>query len=321
MNEGNRVSDCLHSRNSLNLIKEIDDLLSDRIRGIIAGNIIGDMLGLPFEGLDFGNVKSPIILKDPPDTIISNHISKYKCKVYSDDTSMFLALFHSLYEKGRVDKINELTHYKKWLIDGEYTPDKKAFGFGKTTYKAVLTGVPGTSRDENGNGALMRSSIITPFYINKSDKSLEEASGESASVTHAHPIAIFCNIIYNLLLKYLILGHEMHGSLSKCYDKYYNIIPDINDIFFEPIYYGKSGYVVSTLQTAIWLNVESRSFSEVIAKAISVGGDSDTILAVSGAIGGAIYGFDSFSEEEKSLALYTIKSYSKLEKFFNQPHF
>lgn len=321
MNEGDRVSDCLHSPNSLKSLQEINDVIADKIRGVIAGNIIGDILGLPFDGLDFGNVKSPIMLEDLPDIIISNHIKKYGCNIYSDDTSMLVALFYSLYEKGKVDKDNELMHYRKWLINGAYTPKKKSFGFGRTTYNAILTGVPGSSRNDNGNGALMRSSIITPFYINKSDKSLEESSGESASVTHAHPIAIFCNIIYNLLLKYLILGDNLNISLSKCYNKYYDIIPDINDIFFEPIHYGKSGYVVSTLQTAIWLNIESKSFSELMAKALSLGGDSDTIAAVSGAIGGAIYGFSNFTEECKSLVLSIIKDYTELEKFFIQPHF
>ncbi|MEF3253952.1 MAG: ADP-ribosylglycohydrolase family protein, partial [Deferribacterales bacterium] len=238
MNNKDRVSDCLHSKNTLNSIKETTSLIADRVRGMIAGNILGDMVGLPLEGMKPTLKSTPIILeKIEAARLIQEHLAKYNCNIYSDDTSMFIALIYSLLEKGKVDKENELNHYRKWLLSGKYTPDGKPFGYGKTTYKAVTTGAPGSTREENGNGALMRSSIITAFYLDKSDKTLEEASAESASVTHAHPISIFSNIIYNILLKYTILGKPLHRTIDELYDKFRDVMPDINDIFFDPIIY------------------------------------------------------------------------------------
>jgi len=71
------------------------------------------------------------------------------------------------------------------------------------------------------------------FYLNLSSKTLEDAVGESTSVTHAHPVAIFSNIIYLRLLKELILGKTIEDAMTDTYNQYYNIIPDINDIFLN----------------------------------------------------------------------------------------
>ncbi|MGB9732076.1 MULTISPECIES: ADP-ribosylglycohydrolase family protein [Calditerrivibrio] len=316
MTNKDAVSDCLHSSHTLEALNEINNYIKDRIAGIIAGNIIGDMLGAPLEGRLVENRKRPIKLSESPDVLLKNHLSNYNCTIYTDDTSMLLALTDSLSEKGAADKDNEYKKYRNWFFKGEYTPFGKAFGYGRTTKRAIEENIPGNQRTDNGNGALMRSSVISCFFYNRSREFIEKSSAESASVTHSHPVAIFTNIIYNIILRDLILGNSLEEALNYAYKYYYNVIEDINDIFFEPIYYQVTGYAVSTLQTAIWLNLESSSFEEAITKAISLGGDTDTIAAVTGAIAGGLYGYSSIPEILKQLLQPLIEKYTFLKRFF-----
>lgn len=317
MNNKDAVSDCLHSANTLKAFDEINYNIKDRIAGIIAGNILGDMLGAPFEGKNIENRARPFTLPEPPDKLLKKHLKQYNCTIYTDDTSMLLALTDSILEKGAIDRVNELKKYQEWFFKGKYTPEGKAFGYGKTVKYAIVEETPGTQRTDNGNGALMRSSIISCVFYNRSKEFVERASAESASVTHAHPVSIFTNIIYNIILRDLILGNSLETAMNYAYQNYYNVIEDINDIFFEPIHYHVSGYAVSTLQTALWLNLESKSFEEAVLKAVYLGGDADTIAAITGAIAGGIYGYSSIQEQLKSLLKPILEKYQFLQQFFN----
>lgn len=312
-NDANKdtVSDCLHSKETLNVLSELQNNISDKIKGCIAGNIIGDMLGLPLKGKVISSRRSPFTLPADPLQIITEHIAKYDCISYGETVSMLTALYSSLLEKKKVDKENELFHYRKWLTEGKYTQNGKATCISKTVKEAVLSGKPGTTREDNDSGALKRSSVLICFYLNLSSKTLEDAAGESASVTHAHPVAIFSNIIYLKLLKELISGKTMEDAMTDAYNQYYNIIPDINDIFFEPIHYQTADYVVSMLQSAVWLNIESKSFEEAIAKALSLGGNTDIICAVAGAVAGAIYGYNMIPQLCKNLLINAIPQFNE----------
>jgi ADP-ribosyl-[dinitrogen reductase] hydrolase len=305
-----KVSDCLHSKEVLSVINELNFEVRDKIKGMIAGNILGDILGLPFEGTS-GKIDPypPLKLKESCSIQITS-------KLWSDDTSMLIALASSLFETGGiVDAENERKHYLKWFFEGEYTLDGKVFGYGKTTKEALITKNPKTDRFSNGNGALMRSSVLVPYYLNKTDKELEEASGKSCAVTHGHPVSIFTNIIYTFILKRLLLKFNLNDALQQAKDKYFNIISDINEIFEKPVFYVTTPYCITTLQAALYINLESQSFAECILKAVNLGGDTDTIAAVTGAISGAIYGFESFDKQLQGVATDVMSRFESLKIF------
>lgn len=309
----NEVSDCLHSDEVILVIKELDNEIVDRIRGMIAGNIIGDILGLPLEG-GSGNIEPY-----PPLEINERCIKEIRDLIWSDDTSMMIALATSLHELGgKVNMVNERKHYLKWFYEGEYTPNGIPFGYGNTTSNALISGKAGTGRNSNGNGALMRSSVIVPYYLKKTDKDLDEASANSCAVTHGHPVSIFTNMIYTHILKRLIFGYSFEESLALAKSRYYDMISDINEIFEKPVFYTLTAYCVTTLQTALYVNLESDNFEEAVVKAVNLGGDADTIGAVTGALAGATYGFDSLCESYKSAALSVINLYPALQKFFKE---
>ena len=57
-----------------------------------------------------------------------------------------------------------------------------------------------------------------------------------------------------------------------------------------------SGYVVDTLEAALWAVAASGSFEEAVLKAVNLGDDADTVGAVAGQIAGAIWGYSSIPE-------------------------
>ena len=62
----------------------------------------------------------------------------------------------------------------------------------------------------------------------------------------------------------------------------------------EPPQISGSGYVVRTLEAALWALDRTSSFQEGLIKVVSLGGDTDTTGAVYGQIAGAIYGVTPF---------------------------
>lgn len=302
------VTDCLNSKLTQSKLKDLDDDMTSRIRGMIAGNITGDMLGLTNEA-----VKDPEPIKD----IIGGGFMNMEAGDWTDDTSMLIALGESLNEKGVIDPENEIVHYKRWLLDGEYSARDKADGTGKTTEYAIRTGQAKADRLSNGNGALMRSCIITPYYLHLSDMRLAEASGESAKTTHGHPIAAFTNIIFNILLKKLILGSSLEEALEIVEDKYKGLIEDIEPIFRKPERYITTPYCVTSLQTAIYVARDAESFEDAMLTAVNLGGDADTIGAITGALAGAKFGFETIPERFLKYALSDrILKYEGINRFF-----
>lgn len=58
-----------------------------------------------------------------------------------------------------------------------------------------------------------------------------------------------------------------------------------------------TGYVVDTLEAAIWCILTTYSYKECVLKAVKLGGDTDTIAAIAGGLAGALYGLDSIPRE------------------------
>ena len=58
-----------------------------------------------------------------------------------------------------------------------------------------------------------------------------------------------------------------------------------------------TGYVVDTLEAALWCLLTTESYRECVLKAVNLGGDTDTVAAVAGGLAGALYGIEGIPEE------------------------
>ena len=114
--------------------------------------------------------------------------------------------------------------------------------------------------------------------------------------------------IYSFVLKALLNGSSVADGLSEAHDYYevseysrelphYSRIFDNNFKDFPIDEIQSGGYVVHSLEAAIWCLLNSSSYSECVLMAVNLGQDTDTTGAIAGSLAGALYGYDSIPKE------------------------
>lgn len=286
----------------------------------IMGLCVADALGVPVEFMDRETLK-----KDPVVGMREYGTYNQPAGTWSDDTSMTLCLVDSL-SKG-LDYEDIMLNFIKWIEEGEYTPYGEAFDIGITTRKALMSfknGVPplecgGRSEHDNGNGSLMRILPIL-FYLQSMygtdfadiDEVYEIIHNISA-LTHGHKRSQIACGIYISVASRLIGGMGLETAVDLgIYDamKYYKDREDyINELkhfrrlemknFAEiPEEEIKSGgYVVDTLEAAIWCLLNTDNYKGCVLKAVNLGNDTDTVAAVAGGLAGLKYGYEGIPRD------------------------
>jgi ADP-ribosylglycohydrolase len=62
-----------------------------------------------------------------------------------------------------------------------------------------------------------------------------------------------------------------------------------------------SGYVVDTIEAALWCLLTTDNYRDCVLKAVNLGADTDTVAAVAGGLAGALYGYDAIPEEWRNI--------------------
>ena len=285
------------------------------VKDSLYGFIVGDAMGVPIEFED----REKLINK-PVTSMLGYGSHDVEAGVYSDDTSMTLATMDSIIKQNGIINYNDIAdRFCNWVNNNEYTATNKIFDIGMTTKYALIkyfnnkidaTMCGGTNINENGNGSLMRMLPIALycFYKNiKDDNEIFTLVKNSSSITHAHDISILGCYIY---VRYVISLLETKNKISsynfiKKLDysmfieevklKYSRILfSDISTLNINDI--NSSGYVVDTLETVFWIVLNCSSYNESIIGAINLGGDTDTIGAITGSIADILYGYDNISK-------------------------
>lgn len=295
-----------------------------KAKAVVLGHAIGDAFGVPVE------FKSREYLKENPVSDMHGYGTYDLPKgAWSDDTSMSLCMLASL-SKGKIDYDDIMRNFGKWYYDGEFTSTDKVFDVGGTCENAIHRyfneNLPynkcGLSDDySNGNGSLMRiHPIVLYFLYNKQSvihfKAIKEISMASA-LTHAHPRSrLACNI-YAFVLENLIKKPDKKSvarGLNEmyCSYKHYRYSWDVlKDEFHELEHFSRllnigdlteneiksDGYVVNTLEAALWCLLTTNTYRACVLKAVNLGGDTDTVGAIAGGLAGALYGYDGIPKE------------------------
>lgn len=268
--------------------------MGNKILAGILGLAIGDAVGLPYQfkerdTFECHSMSGHGTFNKPPGTI-------------SDDTSLTLATMESIGRKGRVDIEDIQRNFMKWYFEGAFTPEKASFDIGRTTADSICKMSHGVAPDkcggasfyDNGNGALMR--ILPMAFV--CDSPWDPALRAVAGLTHNHPISHSCCFLYIYLAQLLLSGNSLELALRllSAYGSGDESIQKLINGFREdpkPRDEVKStGYVVDTLDAAIWALRTTDNYRDCILKAVNLGGDTDTIAAVAGGLAGILYGFD-----------------------------
>lgn len=285
----------------------------------IMGVVVGDVLGMPVQFFSRAEVKeSPIMgiegygtYNMPPGT-------------WSDDSSMTLATLHSIREKKGIDYDDIMNRFMAWLADGEYTPAGEAFDEGNTCVYAIgnyaLTHnyktCGKTGEYANGNGALMRIMPVCLYaYVRykNGEMNLKEALAcvhQASALTHNHIRSqIACGIYFFMACAILDEEGTLTEKLQKGMDaakKHYtsditNMVEwsrfarmtDLSEFARLPEDAIKSsGYVVDSLEAAVWSLITTASLKEGLLKAVNLGDDTDTVGAIAGGLGSLYYGYN-----------------------------
>ena len=102
---------------------------------------------------------------------------------------------------------------------------------------------------------------------------------------------------------------------------HYRRLRDLNALAVSPESgISSSGYVVHTIEAALWSLITTDSFKECELKAVNLGDDADTVGAIAGGLAGLYYGYDSIPEEWLSAIQRRewIENLCRMEGFYSE---
>lgn len=278
--------------------------LRDRYRGALLGLAAGDALGTTLE------FKPPGTFTPIADMVGGGPFNLAPGQ-WTDDTSMALCLAESLIESSGFDPMDQLSRYLRWKRNGHHSSTGTCFDIGGTVLAALARferhSKPWSgSTDEfsAGNGSIMRLAPVPLFFASAPEVAIARAA-DSSRTTHGAQEAIdACRYMAGLILGAL-QGRSKKDLLAPLFTPVLGLwareplAPKIHDIAAgsflhrEPPDVRGTGYVVDSLEAALWAFARSTSFEHGALLAVNLGDDADTTGAVYGQIAGAFYGVDA----------------------------
>lgn len=280
--------------------------LKDKFKGALVGTHVGDALGMPVEG------QPPELIQMRFGQVTEMIEARMGAGTYTDDTEMMIAVAESLCRVKGIDGEDMANSFLN-----NFNPRR---GYGRGTMEVLSLIKSGVSWEEGadkvfkggsyGNGSAMRIAPLGCFYHNNWDK-LKKGAFLSSRITHSHPLAL-----EGACLQALAVGKAVQMDPEEKLDPF-QFLDDLREPLNpqEEVYQDKlveikkllasshhTGKVVEKLgndvrafnsvPAALYCFLAFHySFEEALIQAVGMGGDTDTIGAMTGAISGAYHGF------------------------------
>lgn len=262
--------------------------------GSVLGLVVGDALGATNEFQAAGDFT-------PITDMVGGGPFSLPAGAWTDDSSMALCLAESLVELGRFDPQDQMDRYIRWRRNGHLSSIGRCFDVGITTHQALVryerSGNPmagSTDPQSAGNGSVMRLAPVVAWAV-ADEASAIRLARESSRTTHRAAEAVDgCELLARLLLR-AYRGAGVAGPLDDVPREW---SAGLREVAAMDGARGKqpprqpTGYVVDTLACARWCVARGGSFEEAVLLAANLGGDSDTIAAVTGQLAGAAHGME-----------------------------
>ena len=271
--------------------------LRNRYHGALLGLAAGDALGTTLE------FKSPGTFRPLTDMQGGGPFNLQPGQ-WTDDTSMALCLGESLVRCHGFDPKDQMERYCRWWQEGYLSCTGRCFDIGGTVSAALSkyteTGDPFSGSVDPrsaGNGSLMRLAPVPLAYRVNPEWAIDYA-GESSRTTHGAPAAVDACRYFAALILGALRGASKEELLSSGFYYQGSLVPEIAEIaagsFKEknPPAIAGTGYVVKSLEAALWAFYRSNTFERGALLAANLGDDADTTAAIFGQLGGAYYGLD-----------------------------
>ncbi len=284
--------------------------MSDRYRGCLLGLAVGDALGTTLEFKPPGTFI-------PIDDMVGGGPFSLQPGQWTDDTSMALCLAESLLECGGFDARDQMGRYVRWWRDGYLSSTGTCFDIGNTVAGALRRFMReeeqtshadpfagSTEPHTAGNGSLMRLAPVPLFFASAGPEEAVARSGESSRTTHGAAAAVDgCRYLAALMIGALA-GVSKETLLTPFFtpsgaENFWRTCPleaavaavaGGSFLTKTRTHVRGSGYVVESLEAALWAFDQSASFEAGALLAVNLGDDADTTGAIYGQLAGAFYG-------------------------------
>lgn len=285
-----------------------------RLLSGIIGLAIADALGVPAE------FQSRLTLEEHPIEDMQDGGSWNQPKgTWSDDTAMTLATIDAL---GKNDwKVTDkclldiMKNFSEWYLDGKYAVGGNRFDIGNTCRDAIVTYInlkdnylkelkKTRANEKYGNGALMR---ILPCAFLQNVEDIRKIS----SLTHNNFVCDVASEYYVAFIRGLMHGYSkdivytnnticLENTLkegTKDEQKRFSRLADLSFNKMDRSKIRSSGYVIDTLEAAVWCFMNTNNYKDCVLTAVNLGEDTDTVAAVAGGLAGVYYGYDGLPKE------------------------
>ena len=282
--------------------------LLDRYRGALLGLAAGDAVGTTLEFNPPGSF-------EPLTGMVGGGPFALAPGQWTDDTSMALCLAESLIAQQGFDPVDQMKRYVRWWREGHLSSNGVCFDIGGTVSSALsrfeASGEPfsgSTDPQSAGNGSIMRLVPVPLYFANDPEQAIA-MSAESSRTTHGTETAVDACRYPGALIVGASQGASRDSLLSErftpvpgCWEAH-PLCQPIDAIATgsfkdkEPPEIKGSGYVVESLEAALWAFHNSSTFEEGCLLAVNLGDDADTTGAVYGQLAGAYYGVEGIPDD------------------------
>ncbi|MHC5906688.1 ADP-ribosylglycohydrolase family protein [Streptomyces sp. S6] len=272
-----------------------------RATGAVLGSAVGDALGAPFEFGPEGAFSARFPPGAPAEEMCGG--GGWDPGEATDDTQMAVLVGESLLERGGLDPADVFDRFRRWAA-----ADPKDIGLQT---EAVLTsGDPWdlaaalhfqVSQRAAGNGALMRAATSAVYFAGRGRSATLDAGRRLAALTHGDAAAWEGTAALHELIRAALTGND---PLTVVPQTLALLHPDHRDRYATVLAPGWhpdqatefNGAVWPCLGSAVWALRTTGDFEAALRAAIDLGGDTDTVAAVTGALAGAVYGVEGIPE-------------------------
>ncbi|GCB48859.1 ADP-ribosylglycohydrolase family protein [Streptomyces sp. NL15-2K] len=273
----------------------------NRALGAVIGSAVGDALGAPFE---FG-----------PEGAFSARFPKpghggemcggggWEPGEATDDTQMAVLVGESLLECGGLELPDIFRRFQRWAA-------AEPKDIGLQTEAVLSSGDPWNtaavlhfqvSQRAAGNGALMRASPSAVFFANRGQDATMDAARRLAALTHGDRAAWEGTAVFHELIRLALDGDDPLDAIA---DTLTAVHPEHRDryaVVLAPDWHPDlatefNGAVWPCLGSAVWALRTTSSYEDAVRAAIDLGGDTDTVAAVTGGLAGAVHGITAVPE-------------------------
>ncbi|GAA2290362.1 ADP-ribosylglycohydrolase family protein [Streptomyces kunmingensis] len=271
-----------------------------RATGTVIGSAVGDALGGPFEFGPEGVFSARFPPEGGPDAGEMAGGSGWDPGEATDDTQMAVLVAESLLDNGGLAPADLFARFQRWAAAepkdiGLQTEDVLGNGLPWDQAAAIHFQVTGRAA---GNGSLMRAATSAVYFAPHGTDATMDAARRIAALTHGDRAAWEGTAVLHELVRRTLDGAdpltELPGIVALVHpghrDRYATVLaadwhPDRATEF--------NGAVWPCLGSAVWALRTTRSYEDALRAAIDLGGDTDTVAAVTGALAGALYGVDA----------------------------